>query len=135
MAEQQEPITEVQAILNNWADSLRKFFAKNNHSDLRHARGNECAAVLLREVKHPDNYFYLKSGLALKGLCDLESILQEMDAETFSHHVKEGQNDFAKWVRDTIGDERLASKLKLLDTKDEMAKAVGVRVAAFKRRI
>lgn len=135
MVEQQEPINEVVAILNNWVDSLKKFFAKNNHSDLRHAYGSECATVLLREVKHPDHYFYLKSGLALKSLCDLESVLLEIDNETFSHHVKEGQNDFAKWVRDTIGDEKLASKLELLDAKEDMAKAVSVRVAAFKRRI
>ena len=135
MPEQREPINEVKDILSGWVVSVKKFLAKNNHADLRHAYGSECAAVLLREVKHADHYFYLKSGLALKGLCDLEAVLKEMDAATFSHHVSNGRNDFARWVSETIGDQRLASKLELLDTRQEMANAVSVRVAAFKRRI
>lgn len=135
MAEQTEPIAEVKNILNEWLVAAKKFFARNNHADLRHAYGSECATILLREVKHPDHYFYLKSGLAMKGLCDLEAMLHEMNNETFGHHVREGRNDFAVWVRDTIGDQKLASKLELLDTREEMAQAVSVRVAAFKRRI
>lgn len=135
MAEAKEPIDVVRQALNDWFFSLRKLIAKSNHSDLRHAYGSECATVLLREVKHADNYFYLKSGLALKSLCDLEATLIEMNDETFLHHVKDSRNDFAVWVREIIGDAKLANKLELLDTKQEMANAVSVRVAAFKRRV
>ncbi len=131
----QEPIVEAMKIINGWLFAAKKLLAKNNHAELKHSSGSECASILLREVKHPDHYFYLKSGLALKGLCDLEAVLLEMNDDAFVHHVKEGKNDFSAWVRETIGDTKLADKLELLDTREEMANAVSVRVGALKRRI
>jgi hypothetical protein len=102
--------------------------------ELQRTNGSECAAVLLSEVKHPEHYFYLSNGIAIKSLSELLDHLKEMDENTFRQHVNQERNDFSEWVSNIIGDKTLGRKIKELKERDEIAKAVEIRVDFIRRR-
>ncbi|MFH1545608.1 MAG: hypothetical protein ABIE23_06015 [archaeon] len=112
-------------------NALRNYFM---HQDLQNTRRSECAAILLGDVKHPDHYFYLKGEIPVKNLCELSSLLNDLDEYSFNYHVGNERNDFSEWIDKTIGDRTLAGKLNQLHSREEMAKAVEVRVDYFKRK-
>ncbi|MDO8538130.1 MAG: hypothetical protein Q7S21_04550 [archaeon] len=114
--------------------AVEPYLPGSMHTELEMASGKECANILLSEVKHPDHYFYLSDGVVIKSLCDLENIMAEMPQEVFETHVSKGKNDFAKWVKEIVGDNVLGAKLSELGTKDEMSKAVSIRVNFMKQR-
>lgn len=130
-----EPIEEFNSLWEQFWLGLKNFFKDKSHRDLKRSYGKECALVLMKEVPHPDLYFRLHNGVKLKGLCDLAEVLPEMDETTFHRHVSPGKNEFGDWVRNVIGDKTLANKLDMLETKEDAARAVNVRVNWFKSRI
>lgn len=132
--ERHEPIDEFNELLERVWAKVKGFLPKNRHVDLKRTYGHECAGVLLKEVRHPDHYFYLNNGAVLKGLCDLDAVLQEMDDSTFAKHVSPHKNEFAGWVGHIVGDNTLANKLQLLDSRADTARAVNVRVNWLKSR-
>lgn len=73
----------------------------------------------------PEHHFHLKNGGKLKDLFDLAKSLEEMPEEVFNHHVNEHRNDFYNWIRDVIGDQELALKIKRSKTKKEMQQHLG----------
>lgn len=105
------------------------------HAELKSHSRKDCAIRLLSDVKHPNHQFKVINGLELRNLCDLADALEVMDDQTFAFHVNETRNDFADWVREIIGDHKLADKLENLSTREEYAKAVNVRTEYFKRMI
>jgi len=115
-------------------NEMKSFSSGVSRYELQRTSGSECASVLLSDVKHPDHYFYLNSSVPIKNLCELSEHLKEMDEGTFRNHVNENRNDFGSWVSDTIGDKTLAKKMAELTDKDEMSKAVEIRVDYIKRR-
>ena len=72
--------------------------------------------------------FWCQDGRVLRNLQELESALREMADETFGHHVSEARNDFSSWVKDVIGDDKLAGDLNRSKTRTQAAKYVGDRV-------
>jgi len=124
----------VESLMQKLKKEMNFFSNRVSHYELQRTSGSECASVLLSEVKHPDHYFYLNNGIAIKSLGELSNHLNEMDEDTFSNHVNEERNDFSAWVSNTIGDKTLGRKIAELNEKDEMAKAVNVRVNYIKRR-
>ena len=56
-----------------------------------------------------------------------------MSPETYNHHVTSKKNDFANWIKNSIGDEDLADLLKKTLNKDEFSKKLGKRVAEYLR--
>ena len=131
MASLQKIFSEFLSIISK---NIEPFLPGSMHTDLEMASGRECANILLSEVKHPDHYFYLSDGVVIKSLCDLENVMQEMPQEVFDTHVSKTKNDFSKWVKEIVGDNVLGAKLAELKTKDEMAKAVSIRVNYMKQR-
>lgn len=65
----------------------------------------------------PENYFWLHQGPALKNLPELKEALGTMTEEQFVHHVNPGKNDFAKWVREVLGDKGTAKRLARIKTR------------------
>ena len=59
-----------------------------------------------------DKQFWCCDGRYLKNLGELEAALEGMTDDTFRCHVKETKSDFSNWVRDVIGDEKLARDLQ-----------------------
>jgi hypothetical protein len=64
----------------------------------------------------PENYFRVANGTIVKNIKELDNAIENMSDETFKCHVSDVRNDFSIWIRETIGDEKLANEL--LQTKD-----------------
>ena len=77
-------------------------------------------------------WFWCSDGRELKSLPELETALKEMSEETFRYHSKETKSDFSNWVRDVIGDEKLARDLRKSTTQTQAAKSVADRIAWLK---
>lgn len=93
----------------------------------------EGARKMLGDV--PVEYsFWCHDGRTLKNLAELELAFREMPDETFQYHANEEKNDFSNWVREVIGDERLAQDLLRSASHTEAAGLVGRRIAWLKTR-
>lgn len=82
-----------------------------------------------------DVVFRCHDGRILRNLRELRDALINMGNEAFVHHVGEVKNDFSTWVRDIIGDEKLANDLKKYLTKEQAAKAVSSRVTFLQSKL
>ncbi len=78
--------------------------------------------------------FWCVDGRTFKNLPELESAFHDMTDETFRHHVNEEKNDFSNWIRDVIGDVKLADDVRKSTTRMEAARAVFSRIAWLKTR-
>lgn len=68
------------------------------------------------------SYFFVHNGSTLKNLHDLEYYLGTMTKGQFNHHTSDGRNDFASWVRDVLGEKRLALQLEKAKDREGMQK-------------
>ena len=55
-----------------------------------------------------DKQFWLHDGRVLQTLHELQEVLGNIKAETFKHHVSPKHNDFSNWIKDILGDKKLA---------------------------
>src|SRR3989344_7870115 len=72
----------------------------------------------------PENKFYVNNGQVLSNLMELPTAINEMDQETFNHHVTKDNNDFANWVDHVVGEQKLAADLRRLKSQNSMVKAI-----------
>ncbi len=86
-------------------------------------------------VVPPENEFWCSDGRLLKNLSDLEHALREMSEETFGYHSNDAKSDFSNWVRDVIGDEKLARDLLKSRTRAQASKSLTNRIAWLHERI
>ncbi len=76
--------------------------------------------------------FWCNDGRYLSSLEELKTALEEMTDETFLFHSNETKSDFSKWVREVIGDDKLAADLAKSATRLWAAKSVADRVKFLK---
>ncbi len=81
----------------------------------------------------PDKAFWVNNGPILKSLEEFAAALKKLKPEQFLHHVNKQKNDFAKWISEVVGDTILAQRIRVLKTKEAMAKAVQQRISALKQ--
>jgi len=67
-----------------------------------------------------DKTFYLKGGKKLSSIKAFASELKSMSLEAYRHHVNSQKNDFANWIKHSILDDKLASKIEGQIDKVEM---------------
>jgi len=92
------------------------------------------AAKLLARV--PEEYvFWCQDGHVLRDINELGEALASMSDETFAFHSNAEKNDFANWVRDIIGDEKLARDLTKSHNRTQAAKKVVERVDFLKAKL
>ena len=78
----------------------------------------------------PEAYvFWCCDGRILRDTRELGEALETMTDETFAYHSNEQKKDFSNWVRDIIGDEKLARDLARSMNRTEAAKKVAEGVA------
>ncbi|MDD5039147.1 MAG: hypothetical protein PHN78_07510 [Dehalococcoidales bacterium] len=82
----------------------------------------------------PDKSFWSHDGQVLNNLAELETALSTMSDETYHHHVSENNNDFSNWVRDVIGDDKLAADLAGNSNRAEAVNKVTERISWLKNR-
>lgn len=96
-------------------------------------RTKEDAQKVLRHV--PDEKcFYCHDGKILNNIYDLKSALEKMHDTIYSYHVTAEKNDFARWVREVLGDEKLARDLAKATDKKDAAKIVAERISWLQAR-
>ncbi len=84
----------------------------------------------------PDQYaFYTNDGRYLRNLDELRIALETMSDQTFAYHNNEQKKDFSNWVKEIIGDEKLARDLSRAADRSQAIKAVISREAFLKSRV
>ncbi len=77
----------------------------------------------------PEEYvFRCHDGRILKNMKDLGEALAVMADETFAYHSNSEKKDFSNWVRDVIGDEKLAKDLENALDRNQAARIVTSRI-------
>ena len=78
----------------------------------------------------PEEYvFRCCDGRILKNMLGLGEAFIRMKNETFSYHSNGERSDFADWVRDIIGDGKLARDIERSPNKTRAANSVIARIA------
>ena len=91
----------------------------------------ELAKKILSDVEEGGRFF-CNDGKVFSNLDDLIEDLKSMDDEVFLHHAGQGRNDFSSWIRECLGDVRLADGLIGLDKKDALKK-IGSRITYIEK--
>jgi len=68
----------------------------------------------------PDKYFVLCDGKTIKDYQELASLLETVNDDVFFYHVNNERNDFANWVNDVFGEEKLANEIRKSKNKTEI---------------
>ena len=78
--------------------------------------------------------FWVNDGRYLNSLEELKAAFDNMSEQTYLFHVNENKSDFAKWVDEVIGDDKLAADLKKSTTQAAASKAVAARIKFLKSK-
>jgi len=81
-----------------------------------------------------DKHFWCHDGKLIKNLRELGKALNDMSDETFHYHSGEGRNDFSSWIRDVVGDDKLARDLSKAKSRIQASKAVAQRIAFLQNK-
>jgi Family of unknown function (DUF5752) len=79
--------------------------------------------------------FWCRDGRDIKNLKELRKALIDMSDETFHYHLSEGRDDFSKWVREVVGDEKLADDLSKAKSRVQASQAVAQRISFLESKI
>jgi len=79
--------------------------------------------------------FWCHDGRYLKNLDELARALDDMSDETFGYHSKVEGSDFGNWVRDVVGDDKLARDLGRSRSREQAGRAVAQRLGFLKGKL
>ncbi|MBI2659453.1 hypothetical protein HYX05_05140 [Candidatus Woesearchaeota archaeon] len=82
----------------------------------------------------PEQCFWVNNGPILKNMEELANALPDMSNETFHHHVSSEKNDFSNWLKDIIGDNKLANDLLSSRSKEAAVKKIRDRMNSLKKK-
>jgi hypothetical protein len=84
----------------------------------------------------PDGkHFWCQDGKVVKNLKELEKALNDINDDIFHYHAGAGRNDFSNWVRDVVGDNKLANDLSKAKSRIQASKAVAQRISFLQSKI
>jgi hypothetical protein len=84
----------------------------------------------------PDNKrFWCHDGKVIKNLRELRKALIDMSDETFHYHSGEGRNDFSKWIREVVGDDKLAEDISKTKSRMQASQAVAQMISFLESKI
>ena len=92
------------------------------------------AKKLLANVPE-EHAFRFHDGHVLRNMRELGNALKTMNKDTFAFHSNAEKSDFGTWVRDVIGDKKLARDLDGSSDRTQAAKSVAERVAFLTRKL
>ncbi len=74
----------------------------------------------------PDKLFFVFGGLPCKNLNELAQALETMSDEQYVFHTVPRGNDFVRWVKEVLGQSRLAIRLEKAKNRREAAHIIVV---------
>jgi hypothetical protein len=96
-------------------------------------RNKEDAQRVLRSV--PDvKRFHCHDGDIFNNIYELKAALGKMRSAAYHHHVTEEKNDFARWVREVLGDDKLSGDLAKCAEQKEAFRIVADRITWLQAR-
>jgi hypothetical protein len=110
-------------------------------SEITVKRRQEMAKITKQEARKflgnvPQQYeFHCHDGRSFRSLNDFQDSLTSMTDDVFAYHSNQTKSDFSNWVRDVIGDEKLASDLLISANRPQAADAVNRRVVFLAGKI
>ena len=97
-------------------------------------KGREKEQKLLAEVPQKDA-FYCHDGQVLRSMKELDDALFVMTDETYVYHWNSKKKDLSNWVRDIIGDVKLATDLEGATSRSLAAWEVATRISYLARQL
>ncbi|MDH4269091.1 MAG: hypothetical protein OEV52_02140 [Dehalococcoidia bacterium] len=82
-----------------------------------------------------DKRFWCNDGKLIKNLKELGKALNDMSDETFHYHSGVERKDFSKWIRDVVGDDKLAKDISEARSRMQASQAVAQRISFLERKI
>ena len=83
----------------------------------------------------PEKSFWVNNGTVIRNLQELLVSLKKMSESTYRYHTNKEKNDFHNWIKDVIGDARLAVDFKKSRTKKSAIKKLSARLKTLKQTI
>jgi hypothetical protein len=96
-------------------------------------RNKEDAQRVLRSVADVKR-FHCHDGEILNNIYELKAALGKMHKPAYHHHVTEEKNDFARWAREVLGDDKLAGDLAKCEEQKEALRIVAERITWLQAR-
>jgi hypothetical protein len=96
-------------------------------------RNKDDAQRVLRHVSD-EKRFYCHDGKILNNIYELKIALEAMNAHTYNHHVTDEKNDFARWVREVLVDDKLSNELIKCPNNKEATRTVAERIIWLQAR-
>lgn len=94
---------------------------------------DEVSEGVLRDVGG-DVSFRFCNGNEARSLSEFQEHLAGLDEDTFRHHASDGKNDFSAWLKDVVGDERLARDMENA-TREQALALVKARLTFLSRTL
>ena len=82
-----------------------------------------------------ENVFWCCDGRGFRNMRELAEAFDSMAYETFAHHSNQDRCDFGNWVRDVIGDGKLARDLAKSQAPTQAGQSVVERVEFLSARL
>ena len=82
-----------------------------------------------------DKRFWCHDGRNVKNLRELRKALIDVSDETFHYHSGGERNDFSKWIKEVVGDEKLANELSKVRSRIQASQAVAARISFLESKL
>jgi|WetSurMetagenome_2_1015567.scaffolds.fasta_scaffold373166_2 hypothetical protein len=89
-------------------------FKKNKKDNIKSRQAPKISRNLARKFLSPvpePNVFWCSDGNVFRDIQELKDGLTQMSDQTFLYHCNAEKKDFGKWIREVVGDEKLAESL------------------------
>ena len=89
---------------------------------------------LLNDVRE-DEHFRTVDGRTLGSVRELVMLLETYQDEHFRHHVNEHRNDFAAWIEHSVGDQKLAERIRQAPTPVRIQQEIAARLEEIENEL
>lgn len=97
-------------------------------------RTKQDAEKVLSDIEG-DKRFYCSDGCILSNLQQLAECLAHINDYSYGYHVSSERNDFSNWVRDVLGDDKLARDISRAQNPVEAAEIVQARLNWLQEKV
>lgn len=95
--------------------------------------GKSQASKMLARVPE-EKVFWCHDGQVLSDIKELRDALITMSDETYNYHANEFKKDFSDWVRDIVGDEKLAKDMETASSRETAIRVVEDRCSLLMKK-